>query len=234
MSQPRLCVECVVSEPFSENSYVIFGPDQPECIILDPGLEPDKIDQVVAQYQLRPIAILNTHGHSDHIAGNGHCKQCWPESELIIGEGDAAKLTDADLNLSAPFGFHIVSPPADRTVRHGDQLQLVGLPWEVLAAPGHSCGHVLFVCKQVSPWVVFGGDVLFQGSVGRTDFPDGSLRELVASIHGQLFTLPADTLIYPGHGPVTTVGDEILRQSVCGHARRLPSSSGGDGGLTIR
>jgi hydroxyacylglutathione hydrolase len=209
VNPPRLCVECVVSEPFAENSYVVFLQGRRECIIVDPGLEPGKIEQVVAQHDLTPVAILNTHGHSDHIAGNGHCKQCWPDCVLIIGRDDAPKLTDADLNLSAPFGFHIVSPPADRLVSDGDHLDLAGLTFEVLETPGHSQGHVVFLCRQVRPWVVFGGDVLFQGSVGRTDFPDGNTRDLTASIHQRLFTLPGETRIYAGHGPDTTVEEEI-------------------------
>ena len=230
MNQPQLCVECVVSEPFSENTYVIFRKGSPDCIVLDPGLEPDKIDQVVVLHNLTPVAILNTHGHSDHIAGNAHCKQCWPDSELIIGADDAAKLTDAELNLSAPFGFHIVSPPADRLIHHGDQLELAGLALEVVGAPGHSRGHVMFLCQQVSPWVVFGGDVLFQGSVGRTDFPDGNMRELVTTIHRRLFTLPPETLVYPGHGPPTTVGEEIRLNPFVGMpAGYQPAAEGASG-----
>lgn len=209
MSQLQLSVECVVSEPFAENTYVLFPRGKSDCVIVDPGLEPDKIEQLVARYQLTPVAILNTHGHSDHIAGNGHCKQCWPHAELIIGEDDAPKLTDADLNLSAPFGFHIISPPADRVVRHGDRLELAELELEVIATPGHSRGHVIFLCKQVAPWIVLGGDVLFQGSVGRTDFPDGNTRDLTSAIHRHLFSLPPETRVYPGHGPATTIGQEI-------------------------
>lgn len=209
MSELQLCVECVVSDPFAENTYVVFLRGQTDCVIIDPGLEPDKIEQVVGRLQLAPVAILNTHGHSDHIAGNERCKQCWPEAPLIIGAEDAPKLTDADLNLSAPFGFDIVSPPADRYTQHGDRLELAGLEFEVVATPGHSRGHVIFLCRQVSPWVVFGGDVLFQGSVGRTDFPDGNTRDLTRAIHQHLFSLPPETRVYPGHGPVTTIGQEI-------------------------
>lgn len=209
MNPPRLRVECIVSEPFAENSYVVFLQGHRECVIVDPGLEPGKIEQLVAQNDLIPVAILNTHGHSDHIAGNGHCKQCWPDCDLIIGRDDAPKLTDADLNLSAPFGFNIVSPPADRLVADGDQLELAGLTFEVLETPGHSQGHVVFLCRDVTPWVVFGGDVLFQGSIGRTDFPDGNTRALTVSIHQRLFKLPGETLVYPGHGPETTVEQEI-------------------------
>ena len=138
----------------------------------------------------------------------GALKQRWPECPLVIGAGDAEKLTNPDLNLSAPFGFPLTSPPADRTLREGDQFDAAGLQFEVLEVPGHSVGHIVLVCKQVQPWRVFGGDVLFAGSIGRTDFPDGSFEDLREAIHNKLFTLPDDTIVYPGHGLETTIGRE--------------------------
>jgi hydroxyacylglutathione hydrolase len=101
----------------------------------------------------------------------------------------------------------IVSPPADRTVREGDVVEAAGLRLEVLEIPGHSPGHVVFVYRA-TPTLVLGGDVLFRGSIGRSDFPGGSLDALLAGIRAKLFTLPPDTVVYPGHGPVTTVGHE--------------------------
>jgi hydroxyacylglutathione hydrolase len=155
-----------------------------------------------------PVAILNTHGHADHIAGNAALKDQFPRCPLVIGAGDADKLTDPVGNLSANYGVPLVSPPADRTVGEGDVLDLAGVRWTVRETPGHSRGHVVFISRELAPILVLGGDVLFAGSVGRTDFPDGDPAELVGSIRGKLFTLPDETLVLPGHGPPTTIGEE--------------------------
>ncbi len=152
-------------------------------------------------------AILNTHGHADHIAGNAALKQAFPNAPVIIGSGDAIMLTDAEANLSAPFGMAITSPAADRTVGEGDTVEAAGLTFEVRDIPGHSPGHVVFLYRAV-PSLVFGGDVLFRGSIGRTDFPGGSHALLLSGIREKLFALPDDTVVYPGHGPVTKVGYE--------------------------
>jgi glyoxylase-like metal-dependent hydrolase (beta-lactamase superfamily II) len=135
-------------------------------------------------------------------------KRRWPECPLVIGAGDAPKLTDPQLNLSAPFGFPMTSPPEDHSLREGDQFEAAGMKFDVLEAPGHSIGHIVLLCKQVQPWRLFGGDVLFAGSIGRTDFPDGSFDDLRDAIHRKLFTLPDDTIVYPGHGLETTIGRE--------------------------
>lgn len=198
----------IPSVPFDENTYIAHLDGQAECIIFDPGMQPDKIFAAIEQHKLTPVAILCTHGHSDHIAGNGAMKDRWPDCPLIIGAGDADKLTDPVGNLSAGFGIELVSPPADRTVVEGDVLELAGFRLRVAETPGHSSGHVVFVAEGLSPTQVFGGDVLFAGSIGRTDFPDGSFEVLKKSIDEKLFTLPDDTIVLPGHGPSTTVGRE--------------------------
>ena len=202
-------IESILSQPFAENTFVLWLEGQTDCIVVDPGLEPDKILRFLSEHQLTPVAILNTHGHSDHIAGNEAMKKNWPDSPLMIGVADEDKLSDPDKNLSGPFGLPLVSPPADKTLSDGDDLQLAGLQLKVLDTPGHSIGHVVFVCEKVSPTVVIGGDVLFNGGVGRTDFPDGSFEQLRDSIHNVLFPLAPDSLVFPGHGPHTTVGQEI-------------------------
>ncbi len=202
-------IESILSQPFAENTFVLWLEGQTDCIVIDPGLEPDKILRFLSDQNLAPVAILNTHGHSDHIAGNEAMKKNWPESPLMIGVGDEDKLSDPDKNLSGPFGLPLISPPADKTLNDGDELQLAGIQFKVFDTPGHSIGHVVFVCDQISPTVVIGGDVLFNGGVGRTDFPDGSFEQLRDSIHNVLFPLNPDSLVFPGHGPHTTIGQEI-------------------------
>ncbi len=201
-------METIVSEPFDENSYVLFRPDQKECVIVDPGFEPDKIFAYIEQQQLTPVSILNTHGHADHIAGNEACKERWPEVPLVIGRNDAAKLTDPNQNLSGPFGMPIVSPAADQLLDEGDTYRAAGFDFEVFEIPGHSIGHIVLIERSCQPVHVVGGDVLFAGSIGRCDFPDGNFEALAAGIHQKLFPLPDDTIVLPGHGPTTTIGIE--------------------------
>lgn len=213
MSQNSIRWEVIVSQPFDENSYLIWVDDHTECLVteclvVDPGFEPDLILAKIGQLALQPSAILNTHGHSDHIAGNATMKEKWPDCPLVIGINDEAKLTDAQLNLSAPFGVELISPTADRTLQHGEMYQAAGMEFEVRETPGHSIGHIVLICRQSEPWTVIGGDVLFRGSVGRTDFQDGSMDQLRQAIQQHLYTLPDDTIVLPGHGPPTTIGEE--------------------------
>jgi glyoxylase-like metal-dependent hydrolase (beta-lactamase superfamily II) len=208
MSNP-IHIQTIVSMPYAENTYVVRLDGRPECLIIDPGMEPDLIDDALSRAGAVPAAILNTHGHVDHIAGNARMKAAYPDAPLVIGSGDAPMLTDPMLNLSAfGLGQPVVSPPADRTVEEGEVLDYAGITLEVLHIPGHSPGHVVFVCRQFSPIIVLGGDVLFAGGIGRTDFPGGSFDQLAKGIRNKLYTLPGDTVIYPGHGEPTTVGEE--------------------------
>jgi glyoxylase-like metal-dependent hydrolase (beta-lactamase superfamily II) len=205
---PVIRVACVVSAPFEENTYIAHLEGRRDCLVIDPGLEPDEILAQLERRQLRPAAILITHGHSDHIAGNGRLKEQFPDCPIVVSHGDAPKLTDPMLNLSGAFGASLISPAADVLVGEGDVYSAAGFDLLVREIPGHSVGHVVFIWEAGKPIVVFGGDVLFAGSVGRTDFPDGNFEDLAANIHQKLFTLPDDTQVLPGHGPVTTVGHE--------------------------
>ena len=206
-AEPAVVVP-ITSAPFDENAYLVYFESREDCLVVDPGLEPGKIVAAIEDRERTLAAILCTHGHADHIAGNGYLKQRWPEAPLIIGAGDANKLTDAEENLSSGFGIALTSPPADRTVVAGEVLDIAGLRLEVRPTPGHSTGHVVFVATDLSPIHVFGGDVLFAGSVGRTDFPGCSMEVLRQSIYEQLYPLPYDTIVLPGHGPPTTIGEE--------------------------
>ncbi|NDC52691.1 MAG: MBL fold metallo-hydrolase [Planctomycetia bacterium] len=203
-----LRVARVESAPFAENSYVVFTTGTPACLVVDPGFDPDAIVDFLRGHGLEPAAILLTHGHSDHIAGTAALRRHWPAAPILIGRGDAPKLTDPAANLSAAFGFAVTSPPADRLLDDGERLDLAGLAIDVFEIPGHSSGHVVFVLPGRVPCVVLAGDVLFRGSVGRTDFPDGDFSALASGIRRRLYTLPDDTLVLPGHGPPTTIGHE--------------------------
>jgi hydroxyacylglutathione hydrolase len=198
----------LVSVDFGENTYVAHLKGRDDCLVIDPGLEPEIIVDYLEKHRLMPAAILNTHGHADHIAGNEELKRRWPECPLVIGAGDAAKLTDTQLNLSGPFGMPVVSPPADATVDEGDVYSAAGFDLHVAVIPGHTSGHVVYLWKDHHPCLAFVGDVIFAGSVGRTDFPGGNFQHLAHGIRTKLFTLPDDTILLSGHGPETTVGRE--------------------------
>jgi len=204
----ELQIETIESMPFAQNSYLASLAGGRECVVVDPGLQPELILEAIHRKQLVPTAILITHGHCDHIAGIPALKQAWPDCPVVIGRGDAPMLTDPRLNLSAQFGLPYRCDAADVLLDDLATYAAAGLEFEVRTIPGHSGGHVVFVVRDVTPPVVFGGDVLFSGSVGRTDFPGGSFATLARGIREKLYSLPDDTIVYPGHGPATTVGEE--------------------------
>ncbi len=208
MNNEQFKLSTIVSMPFGENTYIARLLGRTDCLVIDPGLEPESIIDSLDSLGLEPAAILNTHGHGDHIGGNAALKRRWPDAPLVIGTAEAEKLTDATLNLSDTMGVPILSPPADVTVDDGDTYSAAGFDLKVKAVPGHSRGHVIYVCSDRQPTIAFVGDVIFAGSIGRTDFPDGDFRQLEAGIRNQIYTLPDDTILLSGHGPETTVGQE--------------------------
>jgi glyoxylase-like metal-dependent hydrolase (beta-lactamase superfamily II) len=201
-----LHIHVIESQPFAENSYVVWREGRSDAFVIDPGFEPDLILEFLDEKKLTLAAIVNTHGHVDHIAGNEEMKRRYPEAPILIGRTDAPMLTDANLNLSGGYGFNIISPPADRLLNDGEDIEVAGIGMNVREIPGHSPGHVVYYVAEAG-WVL-GGDVLFAGGVGRTDFPGGSFTQLRNGIHSKLWPLPDATKVFPGHGPPTTVGEE--------------------------
>lgn len=208
MDFSKISVHLVVSTPFEENTYIVHLAHHAECFVIDPGFEPEKVIEYLEKKKLKPVAVLITHGHFDHIAGVGEVKRNWPDCLIGVGRVDADKLTDPAKNLSEPFGFPAVVPKADVLFDHGDRREIAGIPISVRHTPGHSAGHVVYLIETDTKPILFVGDVIFQQSVGRTDFPDGNPPLLIDSITQQILTLPDETILYCGHGPKTTVGAE--------------------------
>ncbi|MFL5328334.1 MAG: MBL fold metallo-hydrolase [Gemmataceae bacterium] len=208
-------IRCVESMPFAENSYILWRPGNSQAIVIDPGFEPDKILQELKSNNLTAVMLLNTHGHVDHIAGNAAMKEAFPGAPIVIGQSDAVMLSDPMANLSGAWGFNITSPPPDVLLPDDSAVEIAGFMLEAMEIPGHSPGHVVYVLREPDRVHVLGGDVLFNGSIGRTDFPGGSMEQLVSGIRRRLWPLPPDTIVYPGHGPTTTIGEEKRANPFC-------------------
>ncbi|MEO0630201.1 MAG: MBL fold metallo-hydrolase [Planctomycetota bacterium] len=177
-----------------------------ELWIVDAGFEPEPLLELVADTGLTPTKLILTHAHPDHIAGVPAVLERHPGTPVLIHEAEQRWLTDANLNLSALMGKPLTIDAPDGTLAEGDTLTLGTSTWRVLHTPGHSPGSISLACDQVP--VVIAGDALFAGSVGRTDFPNGSPDVLAESIRSKLYTLPDNTTVFPGHGPSTTIGHE--------------------------
>ncbi|MCD8371383.1 MAG: MBL fold metallo-hydrolase [Clostridiales bacterium] len=187
------------------NCYIVFHEKTREALIIDPADSPGLIMQKVRELEVRPTAILLTHGHFDHVMAAEEIRKAYGCS-LYAGENETRVLGDAGLNLSGYMGARKLTLRADVLVRDGQVLDLIGFPWQVIATPGHTEGSV---CYYIEPErVLISGDTLFCQSLGRTDFPTGSSRKIVESITKRLFVLPDDTIVYSGHGEQTTIGFE--------------------------
>lgn len=205
----ELRIETFTEAMFGENCLVVSVQDGGACWIIDPSFppQPEQALGYIASHDMKSATIVLTHGHADHIAGVEHILHDWPDAEIWIGAEDDAMLTDANLNLSAPFGVQLITPkPADLHLDHGQTLHLDGMQWTVLDTSGHSPGGRSIYCAQAG--VVIVGDALFAGSVGRVDFPGSDGQQLMDNIRKHLFSLPDETVVYTGHGPTTTIGRE--------------------------
>jgi hydroxyacylglutathione hydrolase len=199
-------IDCLVLGDFATNCYVVrANGGAKECLVIDPGFSPGPLLELLQAKQLKPLKILLTHGHCDHIAGIEDLQKEFGVIPVCVCGEDAEMLASAKLNLSWMTGMFI-RLKADEEFAEGEDVGLDGLELKVLATPGHTTGGVSFYCKQES--VVFSGDTLFAGSIGRDDFPGGDRVVLLASIREKLLTLPEGTRVYSGHGPITTIGEE--------------------------
>jgi len=186
------------------NCYIVGCSDTRMGVIIDPGGDADLILAEVKRHKLKIKYVLNTHGHFDHTDGNAGVVQA-TGAELAIHPKDRPLLEAG--GGGAWFGVHTMPGPAPSVeLQNGAQLTIGNLTFEVLYTPGHSPGHVCFY--ERTEGILFDGDVLFSGGIGRTDLPGGSLQQLENSIRHVLLVLPDDTRVYSGHGPATTIGKE--------------------------
>jgi glyoxylase-like metal-dependent hydrolase (beta-lactamase superfamily II) len=188
---------------FLENCYLVIDEASRQCAVIDPGEDADLICRTVAAEGVRSVAIWLTHAHIDHVLGVPRMK-AETDAPVFLHPADRP-LYDAMPQQALAFGMQAAPlPMPDGSLAHGDVLRVGGLAFEVRHAPGHSPGHVVLVGHGAA----FAGDVLFAGSIGRTDLPGGDYETLMASIEREVLSLPDDTIVYPGHGSETTVGRE--------------------------
>ncbi len=193
---------------FSVNSFVLYD-ETKECIIVDPGCrnqeEQQELIQFIEAHQLKPVKLVNTHCHVDHVAGNAFVKEQW-SIPIYAHSEDISNLHDAT-RAGEFYGMPIVMPPnSDADLKGVDSLTFGNSELKLLHLPGHSKGSVALVSEKDSFAIV--GDVLFRGAIGRTDLNGGSLDELMHSIKNILFKLDEQTVVYSGHGPETTIEQE--------------------------
>ncbi len=189
------------------NCYVVWCGESREAVVVDPGFDRQSDGETLLGFLnakgLHVKGIVNTHGHPDHVCGNGFVKDV-TGARILIHKSDADMLSVSGRGIAALFGFRAESPAADGFLADGDSLRLGDVCLGVLHTPGHSRGSIALVGNGC----VFTGDTLFAGSVGRVDLPGGSGEKLLRSLREKLAVLPDDFVIYPGHGGTSTIGKE--------------------------
>ena len=189
--------------PFITNCFVVR--DGNEALVVDPGEGTDELRDALAGHDV--VGLVNTHGHCDHCGGNASVSEWTSLSPQI--HPDDLPLLRAIAEQGGYFGIPVrSSPEPGRLLRHGDWVRVGGLALEVRHAPGHSPGHIVLVAHDAEDPFVIAGDVLFAGSIGRTDLPGGDYERILESIARELLSLPDNMVVYPGHGPSTTIGAE--------------------------
>lgn len=196
-------IECRAVGAMGANCYLISCLETKKAAIIDPGANSAGLKQWVAEKGVQVEYILLTHGHFDHIGAVDDLRELY-HAKVGIHTEDAIMLTSGAHNLSRMVGRSLDFKPADLLLEDGQELHVGNLTFRVITTPGHTLGGVCFL----TPEGLISGDTLFDGSIGRTDFPGGSYEDLINSIKNKLLLLPEETKVYPGHGPETTIGRE--------------------------
>ena len=202
-------VKCLTFNAFQENTYVISDTETRECLIMDPGcsnsFEETELSDYIEREDLNPVGLINTHCHIDHVLGNQFVADKYGLN-LASHKGEEPVLASC-ISVSQMYGIPFKgSPSITKYIDEGDKISLGSYEFVALFTPGHSPASISFY--ESSTGTLISGDVLFQGSIGRTDLPGGDFNTLILSIQTKLLSLPDDTTVYPGHGPYTTIGIE--------------------------
>lgn len=202
-------IKAFTFNPFQENTYVVYD-NTKECIIIDPGChtksEQDELRRFISSEGLKPVKLINTHCHIDHVLGNKFTSELW-NLELYMNKEDLPLLENAG-NIGKMYGFdnYEGSPYPKHFLKQDDTLSFGESNFKILFTPGHAPGHICLYSAEHN--FIIAGDVIFNGSIGRTDLPGGDYETLINSIKTQLLPLPKETIVYCGHGPTTSIGYE--------------------------
>jgi hydroxyacylglutathione hydrolase len=200
-------IDRLVLGEFETNCYVVrTDGSAADCLVVDTGMDVTGLLDFLRRNKLNPITLILTHGHIDHIAGVNALRSRFPDIKIYIHKLDADLLSDSVGNLSFMTGCSFTAAQPASCVEEGDIIGLAGIKLQVIHTPGHTQGGICLYAKEDG--VAFVGDTLFAGSVGRTDFPTGNMRQLIQSVKDKLLILPAETKVYPGHGSETTIANE--------------------------
>lgn len=197
-------IKSMILGPVQTNCYFVINEDTKELVIIDPADSSQQIIGAIAQEQLKPVAILLTHGHFDHIMAMEDLKKQY-SIPVYVTKADNTLMSDSEQNGAFMIGVGITAQGTD-WVKDQQELVLGGMLFQVIETPGHTAGGVCYYMPQVKK--LFSGDTLFEGSIGRTDLATGSYAELVRSVKEKLFLLEDDVDVLSGHGPATTIGYE--------------------------
>jgi len=188
---------------YQTNTWLIWDDTALDALLIDPAAPDPDLERKLLTRGIKLWGIINTHGHGDHIGGNGFFKETF-KCPIMIHEADAPMLTDNKKNLSEYMGTPLPLFPPDRILQDRDTIQMGEHQIKVIHTPGHTPGSISLLIEKF----LISGDTLFEMSIGRTDFPSGSYSQIISSIKDKLFILPEDTIVFPGHGPRTSIGME--------------------------